>query len=178
MDALHFGSLDNVSAFPFENYLQSMKKLVRGQKLQLEQVARRIVEIDLSTISSHAKSAISFKTFVNKKGYCRKIIYNNMVISRELKDNCFLTKSGDIVIVHDIILNTKIVQLICKKILNVKPVTHYPFPSSKLLFYQIKEIFGNAHLTLPIECLMMKMVKLPLNGAPGKFLCIPLLQNF
>jgi hypothetical protein len=29
-DALNYGCLDNVSAFRFENYLQHIKKMVRG----------------------------------------------------------------------------------------------------------------------------------------------------
>ena len=31
-DAKIHGTLDNISAFPFENYLQQIKKMVRGKK--------------------------------------------------------------------------------------------------------------------------------------------------
>lgn len=39
-----FGSLDNFSAFPFENFMQTLKKLVRKSSQPLQQVVRRIVE--------------------------------------------------------------------------------------------------------------------------------------
>lgn len=39
-----FGSLDNFSAFPFENFMQKLKKMVRKTSQPLQQVVRRIVE--------------------------------------------------------------------------------------------------------------------------------------
>jgi len=39
-----FGSLDNFSAFPFENFMQKLKKMVRKSSQPLQQVVRRIVE--------------------------------------------------------------------------------------------------------------------------------------
>lgn len=39
-----FGSLDNFSAFPFENFLQKLRKMVRKSSQPLQQVVRRIVE--------------------------------------------------------------------------------------------------------------------------------------
>lgn len=43
-DAQHFGSLDNFSAFPIENYLGMLKKLVRKAHPPLQQVIRRLGE--------------------------------------------------------------------------------------------------------------------------------------
>ena len=43
-DIIHFGtSLDNFSCFPFENYLQIMKKFVRKAHNPVSQVAKRVV---------------------------------------------------------------------------------------------------------------------------------------
>lgn len=39
-----FGSLDNFSAFPFENFMQKLKKMVHKSSQPLQQVVRRIVE--------------------------------------------------------------------------------------------------------------------------------------
>ena len=44
-DALRFGTLDNCSGFPFENYLYQMKKLVRSGKNPLQQIVRRLAEM-------------------------------------------------------------------------------------------------------------------------------------
>ena len=43
-DAKQFGSLDSFSTFPFENYLYSLKKLLRKHEKPLSQIHRRIVE--------------------------------------------------------------------------------------------------------------------------------------
>lgn len=39
-----FGSLDNFSAFPFENYMQQLKRKVRKSALPLQQVIHRVLE--------------------------------------------------------------------------------------------------------------------------------------
>jgi hypothetical protein len=39
-----FGSLDNISSFPFENYLKDLKKMVRKPSFMLSQVVRRLSE--------------------------------------------------------------------------------------------------------------------------------------
>lgn len=46
-DVSHFNrSLNELSCFPFENYLQQIKKHVRSRKSPLEQVTRRLAEIE------------------------------------------------------------------------------------------------------------------------------------
>jgi len=43
-EAKKFGTLQEFSAFPFENYLQSILKLIRKNDKPLEQIVRRISE--------------------------------------------------------------------------------------------------------------------------------------
>ena len=43
-DAVHIGGLDNISSFPFENFLQKLKLLFRKPSFPLEQVIRRLSE--------------------------------------------------------------------------------------------------------------------------------------
>ena len=46
-DCKKFGCSNNFSAFPFENFLQSLKKLVRKPELPLQQVVKRLDEQNL-----------------------------------------------------------------------------------------------------------------------------------
>lgn len=43
-DVIKFGSLNNFSAFPFENYMQSIKKKLRTGVKPLQQLIRRYAE--------------------------------------------------------------------------------------------------------------------------------------
>lgn len=43
-DYMNFGSLDNISAFPFENYMKSLKKLIRKPDKPLQQIIKRYYE--------------------------------------------------------------------------------------------------------------------------------------
>ena len=45
-DASEFSCLDNCSAFPFENYLQYLKKKIRSSRRPLIQIVKRIMECD------------------------------------------------------------------------------------------------------------------------------------
>jgi len=55
------GALDNVSAFPFENALGAMKKLLRGGKKPLQQICRHLSELGVTAyafnkqVSFHAQ---------------------------------------------------------------------------------------------------------------------------
>ncbi|KAJ8914057.1 hypothetical protein NQ315_017578 [Exocentrus adspersus] len=50
-DVRNFGPLDMFSAFPFENYMQSLKKLIRKSDKPLQQIIRRKAEIDYVDIN-------------------------------------------------------------------------------------------------------------------------------
>ena len=66
-----FGVLDNFSSFPYENYLQTIKRLIRKRNYPLQQVIRRLSE--QSKIVKHSKV---HSTCTKKKGMV-------MVLSQE-----------------------------------------------------------------------------------------------
>lgn len=43
-DYKKFGPLDNISAFPFENYLKQLKEMVRKHDKPLQQITKRLNE--------------------------------------------------------------------------------------------------------------------------------------
>ncbi|XP_052093558.1 uncharacterized protein LOC127729725 isoform X1 [Mytilus californianus] len=53
-DAVKFGSLDAFSAFPFENFMQRIKRMVRSGKNPIVQIAKRLDEIE--NVKQAAKS--------------------------------------------------------------------------------------------------------------------------
>lgn len=74
-DVRHFNcSLNEISCFPFENYMQQLKKHVRNGKNPIVQVARRISEI------SSSLQKVALKRTFTKIG----------TVSESFKDCCFL----------------------------------------------------------------------------------------
>ncbi|XP_065672557.1 uncharacterized protein LOC136090245 [Hydra vulgaris] len=70
--AFYNAPLDSLSAFPFENFLQKIKRLVRSKHNPISQICKRLDEINF------------FNRFEQKK----------TKINTNLRDGCFLTKHG------------------------------------------------------------------------------------
>jgi len=51
-DVIKYGSLDNFSAFPFENYMQTVKKMLRKAEKPLRQLYNKISEINTDLITT------------------------------------------------------------------------------------------------------------------------------
>ena len=62
-DAARFGCLDSCSAFPFENYMQQLKKMIRSTKNPIVQIERRLTERQQTHTAHHVPSSVkmSFK---------------------------------------------------------------------------------------------------------------------
>ena len=82
-DATKFNcSLNDLSAFPFENYLQTLKYYVRNSKNPTAQVVKRIEEIEWHNNEENLTSGYRY-------------------ISTKPKDNCFILKSEDYVFIKE-----------------------------------------------------------------------------
>lgn len=83
-DVEHFQCfLNNVSSFPFENYLQTQKKMVRQRRNAIAQVAKRLTELEKTT--QHRPVA--------KEMFTR--------VSNTLRDGCFLLDNKDFAFIKE-----------------------------------------------------------------------------
>lgn len=93
-DVQTYGPLERYSCFPFENYLQSLKRRIRSKRLLLEQVCNRTAEEE--DVDIEIKSATS--NFVPKQVHypnpnivshftCEKLINGNTKLSCKILDN-------------------------------------------------------------------------------------------
>lgn len=82
-DVLLHGPLDDFSAFPFENFMQVIKRLLRSKNSPLSQMVRRLSEINAisTSLSKHVENS-------------------SLTPSAKLGDNCFITKTGQVCVVE------------------------------------------------------------------------------
>lgn len=172
-DAKNYGSLDNISAFPYENKLQFLKKQVRGKKLQLEQIVNRIIEGDNIPLVDSKK--ITKPTLV-VKNVLRRYFLDSFSVSAKMGDNCFITKSDSIILVVSLYFSdNKEIRLLCKKLQHLKCLPDYPIRSSDLCAFKIVTNSNAESIIYKPSDLKMKCVCLPLPENSSSFFCIPML---
>ncbi|XP_065647936.1 uncharacterized protein LOC136077156 [Hydra vulgaris] len=112
-DCLNYNSsLNTISCFPYENFLQRVKKAVKGSSNPVAQIVKRQTQWESSF------------GFLTKKNLSTKI-------SSGGKDNCFLLKNNSIAFVKEIILDDS---FLCDvvKIRHLEDVYNTPIRSSYL----------------------------------------------
>lgn len=189
-DAKKYGSLNSINCFPFENYLQTLKKMLRKSNLPLQQVVRRLAEKSLS---------VSEK--IEKESYVSKKISNLQCIPEEIQNKfgkysffemfhtpnaTFSNKPGNNIIFISNKDSTTIIEIICfiqtkksikiigQKIKIIRPFTLYPQDSSFLLFYEVSNENSNEIFEVNANDILYKGILLPLDD---KKIIRPLLHD-
>lgn len=150
-DVARFGTLDQFSAFRFENYLQSLKKLLRKPEKPLQQIIRR--KYELNNIPLHNNQSHCFPML--KKQHHLGPVINNISIVMQYKevilskfilkitkpDNCCYTVNKKIIIIKNIVSTTDGILLIAQEFLSLEDFYIKPCKSSSLGIYSAKN-FG------------------------------------
>jgi hypothetical protein len=95
-------TLDKVSAFPFENYMQTLKRYVRSANNPLVQVANRLHEFDVSALETavhdgnHGVGSTKSRTFYTAE-----------------RDNCYILHTSVYIFVKEVRSDCGIVTLLC-----------------------------------------------------------------
>lgn len=110
-EAHNFGSLDNISAFPFENYLSKLKKMARKPTFPLAQIIRRLSE---QTDSQKEPKTYPHLSKTHSSGSIRKRLVHGCqyqkvetvrhVFKTNFKDSC-VRINGKICVIKNIILH-------------------------------------------------------------------------
>jgi len=156
-DAKAFGPLDLCSAFPFENYMQRLKRMLRGKNNYLEQLVNRVFEYE--------------------NNYC-DVAPEQLCLNKDVRcalapngDNCYLLVSGQMVLIEkfDSVCNN----YHCRVINKLTDVKEYPF-SSSLLGISYVEIV-NSCIRIKAHDISRKLILLPTDQ--NKYFCIPMLHD-
>lgn len=187
-DAVKFGTLQEFSAFPFENYLQTILKMIRKNDKILEQIVCRISEQN-SCIDNDKKlkmvghelhnphfngplvnnlnSRLNFHT-CNQFG---KITFENYTLKTEEPDNCCCLIDGAIVIIKNFISNNEGTFIIGHKYNTFTDFYSEPCKSSELGIYLVDNL-GNLQ-TWTLEQIAYKCLKLKYED---QYVVFPLLH--
>lgn len=110
-DANQLGPLDSFSTFPFENYLYSLKKMLRKCEKPLSQIHRRIVEKNTANEYKQCKNVVKYPILVAQKkkdiffgcsDFFESLEFRDFKLSSSSQANsaCFLKNNKVLMIQH------------------------------------------------------------------------------
>lgn len=185
-DVRIFGSLDSYSAFPFENFLQTIKKIIRKPSCPIQQVINRFFEANVA--NTNIVSRIKKNKGPNKKHNNGPLVDNksidlqyseyqfpNFVLKASSPNNVCGLRNGHIILIENFVLSsTNQMCLIGKRFLEIDNFFIEPCPSSNLRIFKVWNLDRRLNFW-PIEQVELKFVKF--DFSPDVFVVIPLLHS-
>ena len=177
---LLFGPLHCFSGFPFENHLQTIKKLVRKPKYPLPQVIRRLSEkMNISTkkhtgtfcSAEHNQGPLPDDDFRSAVQY-KRLYASSYTLTITEPDNAVLIRDATYVVIN-ILIHQEKQKIVCRKFKTKESLYTYPFNSEKIHISVVSSL--EKHLSVfNADEVSAKVVLLPLNH---KFVSIPLIES-
>ena len=164
-DALKYGNLNNASCFPFENFMQILKRSTRGKKHIVKQIVNRKSEL------SYVKSEQTKAGGDRRSSRC--LFWKSFALSTKSGDNCFRLKNDQIVIITEINKTAELV-IKCKAFLDKRRLNNYPCNSEKLGIHRLKNSYS-AEFVCTLDDIISKYYLVPMNLSCQAFIGIPLL---
>lgn len=185
-DCERYGPLDNCSAFPFENYTQTLKFFIRKPDKPLEQVVLRYQErrklnkndrskIDKFNLAGPHNKGPLLHNYTTSPQY-NKLILNNFKFKSQIdSDSYFCSNNNEIVklinIAHS--TNTGQVILIGKKFESMQDLYVEPIKSSHFGIY----IVNNLSITLQTWAITDIKIKVIIFNFENKLIAVPFLHT-
>lgn len=155
-DSANFGVLDNFSTFRFENYLGKLKRLIVSGNRPLQQIYNRIVETTLAERKHNTLNAAA----------------NSFQLSTSLGDNVCILKSGETIIIEEILEDQS--TLIGKKLVSTGPLYSTPCDSSIIGISCFDSITTSEQIVTNYSEVTAKALLFPVNQ---RFVAYPLLHT-
>ena len=180
-DAEKFGHLDSCSAFPFENFMQKIKKLVRKPEYPLQQVVYRLKEMKnsgyYSSLGQSCFDQSDKPTLCNRHedgpipngvGHVQQFkkleMKTGLVLSTLSRDNC-VTILNRVCILKNILFahSSNSVQLVVRMFNEQSDFYKYPLNSSMLGICSVSQLGDDLHV-IPLSSVQSKNVRLSLSS--------------
>lgn len=163
-DVIKFGSLDSYSAFKFENYMQTIKALIKKQNQPLQQLHNRLYEINncLPTTSEDLEPYANVSHGL-LEGY-RDLVYKKTKYSVQPPDNYCLIQ-GKVFKINKIFEQNMDIHISGHFVTNIKEFFVEPCSSLDLNISIVDfETLENETHTYKIEAIESKLMSLKVNG--------------
>ena len=172
-DVKRFGPLDNISCFPFENYLKRLKKMVRSSHLPFQQIVSRLTEFHSISVSERVSSKPLCQSEHNlgpvADGYELCIQYRSVrtcqyTLSLSDRDSCVIVNDNCVGIVKNILsLQSKIYIVLCVFEV-IGSLFDYPVCSSELDIYLVSGI-KDTPVVFSLDDIRCKCVRFPVDDS-------------
>ncbi|RZF37146.1 hypothetical protein LSTR_LSTR015336 [Laodelphax striatellus] len=187
-DVKKFGALDNFSAFKYENYLQTLKKLIRKADKPLQQICRRHTELEKNCIKQRKDSDYTGPTGSglhydgpltenSMSPQYKKLIFQNVSLDTNNKgDGCCILKDNTVVLVKNIAhaVNSQELVVIGYDFKTITNSFEKPCKSSILNIYKVCHLSTNLK-QWSAASIHKKCVLIPLENEA--FSILPLLHS-
>lgn len=181
-DYIHYGQLDQCSTFAFENYMGTLKRMLRKPDKPLEQIVNRYNEKSLIISNTEIKQ-FYFSGPHNKGPLLDDSIQGSQFSTLKsdkftLKihiDSYLLTKDNQLIKVFNIIkVDENEVILVCKQFKNPLPLFNKPVKSTCLDIYVVSKLIDELILLHFVD-IKKKMCVFPSNNT---LIAISLLHSY
>lgn len=174
IDKLVNFSLDTISAFPFENYMQSIKRKVRARNRSLEQIGRRLGEImsfESENPTVKPQDHVFPKLFFphNAGPGCRRQYRGAALplfkITNNAPDNCCGTADGVIIQVANVAFSDhlQVPIIVGREFVNKRDFYNVPIESSRVGIFKVEQLSNLK--AWPLSQITIKYVQLPYKTA-------------
>ncbi|XP_077257804.1 uncharacterized protein LOC143894965 [Temnothorax americanus] len=187
-DVAKFGSLDSFSAYKFENYMQTFKRFVRKPNQPLQQIVRRIAEMENNRIVIKASVETEFKVDFKSEHHAGPLVARcsdpqykfirrgNVTLKAGNNANCCCGLSyGNIVLIENIAycLQLQSFVIIGREFFHRDELYKQPCNSSLIGIYAVHTL---SELQIwPLQKVVIKYVKFTLGE--NNFAVFPLLHT-
>jgi hypothetical protein len=178
------GCLDNISAFPFENFLGQLKKLVRQPNFPLQQVIRRLSERKEKSVVMNnihrpqVKQRHSDGPVLPNMGACKQykeLLMESQKILVKEGDNCVKVNDCIGLVRNILVMNMDKLYILVEYFHRISDFFDYPLSSKKIGIYRVSQL--RRLLTLvPVPDIQSKYVLLPEQGRETS-IAMPLLHS-
>lgn len=189
-DAEYFGSLDSFSAFPFENYLGTLKRYIKSPFKPLQQVYSRLKEQekfikktsqdDGPIFSMEHISVDVIENFLNNESYkqYKRVSYKNYTLCIYLysEADAYCISKDFVFQIHNIVVTSDgTAVLVGKKFNMLESFYNYPMASELLNIYYLQNLSDIC--TCYLDEIVGKCIVFPDNLVETRWVSFPLFHS-